>query len=168
MDEGEGANLITQRTLVREALGPMGAGPCVVDEGADLLRICEQLGEGPAVQTVAVVDKAGRLTGIIPLRLLLDELFLRVAPEEFLLGLRGMEGIEEFGRISRARTARDLMQPAVYVTMDDSVREAFSLMHERRLEGLPIVDKDMRVVGYLDRLQLIRLGLPKHRREGGV
>jgi CBS-domain-containing membrane protein len=168
MDEGEEADLITQRTSVREALGWVGAEPCVVDEDADLLRICERLGEGPAVQTVAVVDRAGRLTGIIPLRLLLDELFLRVAPEEFLSGLRGMEGIEEFGRISRARTARDLMQPAVYVTMDDSVREAFSRMHEQRLEGLPVVDKDMHVVGYLDRVQLIRLWLQKHRREGGA
>jgi CBS-domain-containing membrane protein len=51
--------------------------------------------------------------------------------------------------------------------MDDSVREAFSRMHERRLEGLPVVDKDVRVVGYLGRLQLIQLWLQKHRREGG-
>ena len=69
---------------------------------------------------------------------------------------------------SRARSARDLVQPAVYVTMGDSVREAFSRMHERRLEGLPVVDGEMRVVGYLDRLQLIRLWLRKRHREEGV
>lgn len=162
------ADLVTQRTLVREALGRVRAEPCVVDEGADLVHICERLSEAPGVQTVAVTDKAGRLSGIIPVRLLLDELFLHVAPEEFLSGLRAMEGVEEFGKLSRARVARDLMQPAAYVTMDDSVREAFSRMHEQRLEGLPIVDKDLCVVGYLDRLQLIRLWLQKHRREGGV
>ena len=104
----------------------------------------------------------GAWWGVIPMRLLLDELFLHVAPEEFLVDLRAMEGIEEFGKLSRARSAKDLMQPAVYVTMDDSVREAFSRMHEHRLEGLPIVDKDMRVVGCLSRLQLIRLWLQKH------
>src|SRR4030042_1445459 len=82
--------------------------------------------------------------------------------------LRAMEGIEEFGKLSHAHTARDLMQRAVYVTMDDSVREAFSRMHERRLEGLPIVDEEMRVVGYLDRLQLIHLWRQKHRRGGGA
>jgi len=164
----EEADRIAQRTSVREVVGVVGAGPCVVEEDAGLLHICEQLGEAPGVQTIAVIDRTGRLTGIIPVRLLLNELFLRVAPEEFLTDLRAMEGVEEFGKLSRARSARDLMQPAVYVTMDDSVREAFARMHEQRLEGLPIVDKDMRVVGYVDRLHLIQIWLRKHRREGGV
>jgi CBS domain-containing protein len=163
----EEADLITQRTTVREALGAEAAQPCVVGEGADLVRLCARLSEVPGVDVVAVVDDARRLRGIIPVRLLLDELFLHVAPEDFLADLWVMEGIEEFGKLSRARSARDLMQPAVYVTMDDSVREGFSRMHERRLEGLPIVDKDMHVVGYLSRLHLIQLWLQKHRREPG-
>ena len=164
----EEADLIAQRTSVRDVLGMAAVGPCVVEEDAGLLHICEELGESPGVNTVAVVDKTGRLTGIIPISLLLDALFLHVAPEEFLADLRLMEGVEEFGKLSRARSARDLVQPAVYVTMGDSVREAFSRMHERRLDGLPVVDGEMRVVGYLDRLQLIRLWLRKHHREGGV
>jgi CBS domain-containing protein len=163
----EEADLITQRTTVREALGTDATRPCVVEEGADLLRICERLGETPGVDVVAVVDDARRLSGIIPVRLLLDELFLHVAPEDFLNDLRAMEGVEEFGKLSRARSARDLMQPAVYVTMDESVRDAFGRMHERRLEGLLIVDREMHVVGYLSRLQLIQLWLQKHGREPG-
>jgi len=164
----EDADLITQRTSVREALGKVGIEPCVVTEETGLLGVCERLGETPGVDTVAVVDSADRLIGVIPMRLLLDGLFLHVAPEEFLADLRGMEGVEEFGKLSRARSARDLMQRPVYVTMDDSVREAFSRMHERRLEGLPVVDEGMHVLGYLDRLQLIRLWLRKHQREEGV
>jgi len=164
----EEADLIAQHTSVRDVLGLAAVGPCVVEEDAGLLHICEQLGEAPGVHTVAVVDKAGHLTGIIPISLLLDALFLHVAPEEFLADLRLMEGIEEFGKLSRARSARDLMQPVVYVTMGDSVREAFSRMHERRLDGLPVVDGEMRVVGYLDRLQLIRIWLRKRHREEGV
>jgi len=162
------ADLITQRTSVREAMGKVGIEPCVVAQETELVAVCERLGEAPGVDTVAVVDKAGRLVGVIPMRVLLDGLFLHVAPEEFLADLRVVGGLEEFGRLSRARSARDLMQPAVYVTMDDSVREAFSRMHERRLEGLPVVDKDMRVVGYLGRLQLMQLWLQQHRRGGGV
>lgn len=164
---GEEADITTQRTSVREAVGTQRLQRCVVDESAALLRICERLGETPGVDIVAVVDEAGRLKGVIPVRLLLDELFLHVAPEEFLADLRAMDGVEEFGKLSRARSARDLMQRAVYVTMDDSVREAFSRMHERRLEGLPIVDEEMRVVGYLGRLQLIQVWLQQHGREAG-
>jgi CBS domain-containing protein len=161
------ADVTARRTSVREAVGSVGIEPCVVGEETDLLGVCERLGETPGVDTVVVVDQAGRLTGVIPMRLLLDGLFLHVAPEEFLADLRVMEGVEEFGKLSRAHSARDLMQPPVFVTMDDSVREAFSRMHERRLEGLPVVDKDMRVVGHLGRLQLIRLWLRKHRAETG-
>jgi len=163
----EEADLITQRTTVREALGTEATQLCVVEEGADLERICEQLGEAPGVDVVAVIDDARRLRGIIPVRLILDELFLHVAPEDFLADLRAMEGVEEFGKLNRARSARDLMQPPVHVTMEDNVREAFGRMHERRLEGLPVVDKDMHVVGYLSRRRLIQLWLQKHRGEPG-
>jgi CBS domain-containing protein len=166
--QGEEADLITQRTSVREAMGRVGIAPCVVAEETDLLGVCERLGQTPGVHTVAVVDETGRLAGVIPMRLLLDGLFLHVAPQEFLADLWEMEGVEEFGRLSRARSARDVMQPAVFVSVDDAVREAFSRMHSQRLEGLPVVDKEMHVVGYLDRLQLIRLWLQQHRRGGGL
>ncbi len=152
---------ISKRTPVREALEAAGGGPCLAREDDDILVLAEALGERPGVHTIAVVDSQGRLTGIIPMRLLLDELFLSVAPEEFLIGMRDIEDVAEFGRITRARRARDLMQPPISLTMDDSVRDAFALMHEHRLEGLPIVDAQRRVVGYLDRFQLIRLWLRK-------
>ena len=164
----EEINAANQGATVREALGKEALQACVVDEGADLLDVCLRLSEVPGVDIVAVTGEAGRLKGIIPVRLLLDELFLQVAPEEFLADLRVVEGIEEFGKLSRARSARDLMQPAVYITMNDSVRRAFRRMHEERLEGLPVVDDEMRVVGYLHRLQLIQVWLRDHRREAGA
>jgi len=162
---GEEINAANQGATVREALGSEAPQACVVDEAADLLDVCLRLSEVPGVDIVAVTGEAGRLKGIIPVRLLLDELFLQVAPEEFLADLRVVEGIEEFGKLSRARSARDLMQPAVYITMNDGVRRAFRRMHEERFEGLPVVDDEMRVVGYLHRLQLIQAWLREHRRE---
>ena len=159
----EEADTITRGTSVGEALGRVGISACVVREEEDLLQVTESMTACLGTHTVAVVDDAGRLVGIIPMRLLLYELYFHVAPEEFLVGMRAMEDIEEFGKISRARKAKELMQPPVCVTLADSAREAFVKMHENKLEGLPIVDPEMRVLGYLDRLQLIRLWLQKHR-----
>ena len=153
---------VTKRTLVREALERAGKQPCRVHEDESLHAVTEQLGALPGVRTVAVVDSQARLVGIIPMRLLLDDLFLQVAPEEFLADLMGTEGVEEFGRLSRARTAKELMEEPAFVTMDDTARDAFARMHERKLEGLPIVDAEMKVVGYLDRLQLLQLWLKRH------
>jgi len=155
---------VTKRTPVREALERVGLEPCTVRRDEKLLAVAERLGSHPGVHTVAVVDNEGRLVGIIPMRLLLNDLFLQVAPEEFLMDLQERESVEEFGRLSRARTAEELMEEPTFVTMADTVREAFARMHERKLEGLPIVDAEMRVVGYLDRLQLLRLWLRQHGR----
>ncbi len=159
----EEADAITRDTLVGEALGRVGIEPCIVGEEDDLMQVTEAMAAKPGTQTAAVVDKARRLVGTIPMRLLLAELYLRVAPEEFLVGMRAIEEVEEFGKISRARTAKELMQPPVFLTREDSARDAFVRMHENKLDSLPVVDKEMRVVACLSRLQLLRLWLQKHR-----
>lgn len=153
---------VTRRTLVRKILKKTGKKPYFVHEDEDILTVTEQLGALTSVHTMAVVDSQGQLVGIIPMRLLLDDLYLHVAPEEFLADLKDTESVEEFGRLSRARTAKELMEEPAFVTMDDTARDAFARLHERDLQGLPIVDAEMKVVGYLDHLQLLRLWLKQH------
>lgn len=157
----EEADAITRETSVGEALGRGGISACVVYEEDDLLRVTESMAAHLGTHTAAVVDKEGRLVGVIPMHLLLAELYLHVAPEEFLVGMRAFENIEEFGKISRAQTAKELMQSPVYLTREDSARDAFIRMHENKLDSLPVVDEEMRVVACLNRLQLVRLWLHK-------
>jgi CBS-domain-containing membrane protein len=158
----EEADTITRDTSVGEALGRVGISACVVKEEDDLLQVAESMAANLGTHTAAVVDEQGCLVGVIPMHLLLAELYLRVAPEGFLVGMRAFENIEEFGKISRARTAKELMQPPIYLTTEDSARNAFIRMHENKLDSLPVVDKEMRVVACLTRLQLVRLWLQKH------
>jgi CBS domain-containing protein len=157
----EEADTITRGTSVGEALGLVGISACIVGEEDDLLQVTEAMAANLGTHTAAVVDKEGRLVGIIPMHLLLAELYLHVAPEEFLVGMRAFENIEEFGKISRAQKAKELMQPSVYLTTEDSARDAFIRMHENKLDSLPVVDKEMQVVACLTRLQLVRLWLRK-------
>ena len=156
------ANTITRETSVGEAMGLVGISACIVKEDDDLLQVTESMAASLGTHTAAVVDEQGRLVGVIPMHLLLAELYLHVAPEEFLVGMRAFKNIEEFGKISRAQTAGELMQPPVYLTREDSARDAFVRMHENKLDGLPVVDKEMQVVACLTRLQLVRLWLHKH------
>lgn len=160
----EQAEAITRETSVGEALGRVGISACVVSEEDDLLQVTESMAANLGTHTAAVVDKEERLVGVIPMHLLLAELYLQVAPEEFLVGLRAFENIEEFGKISRARKAKELMQPPVFLTREDSARDAFIRMHENKLDSLPVVDEKGRVVACLTRLQLVRLWLQKHRK----
>jgi CBS-domain-containing membrane protein len=158
----EEADTITRDTSVGEALDRVGISACVVKEEDDLLQVAESMAASLGTHTAAVVDEQGCLVGVIPMHLLLAELYLHVAPEEFLVGMRAFENIEEFGKISRARTAKELMQSPVYLTTEDSARNAFIRMHENKLDSLPVVDKEMHVVACLTRLQLVRLWLHKH------
>jgi CBS domain-containing protein len=162
----EEANTITRETFVAEAMELVGISACIVKEDDDLLQVTEAMAANLGTHTAAVVDKQGRLVGVIPMHLLLAELYLHVAPEEFLVGMRAFENIEEFGKISRAQTAGELMQSPVYLTTEDSARDAFVRMHENNLDSLPVVDEEMHVVACLSRLQLVRLWLHKHREWG--
>jgi CBS domain-containing protein len=159
----EEADTITRETFVSEAMGLVGISACIVKEDDDLLQVTEAMAANLGTHTAAVVDEQGRLVGVIPMHLLLAELYLHVAPEEFLVGMRAFENIEEFGKISRAQTAAELMQSPVYLTTEDSARDAFVKMHENKLDSLPVVDEEMHVVACLSRLQLVRLWLHKHR-----
>jgi len=159
----EEADTITRETFVSEAIGLVGISTCIVKEDDDLLQVTEAMAANLGTDTATVVDEQGRLVGVIPMHLLLAELYLHVAPEEFLVGMRAFENIEEFGKISRAQTAGELMQPPVYLTTEDSARDAFVKMHENKLDSLPVVDEEMHVVACLSRLQLVRLWLHKHR-----
>ena len=85
-----------------------------------------------------------------------------MAPEEFLTEILEHGRMEEYGRMMRARTAGELMQPPVYVTVQDTIGDAFARMHDHDLEGLPVVDEALRPVGYLDRLELIKVWLWEH------
>jgi CBS-domain-containing membrane protein len=158
-----GADVLTKMTPISEARNLAGDVPCVAPHDMDLREVARRMWRRRGVRTAAVVDAEGRLVGVIPLRLLLDELFFHVVPEEFISEILERERIEEVGRMVLAERAGELMEPPVYVTLDDTVRDAFSRMHDHKLEGLPIVDEGMRPVGYLDRFQLLEVWLRAHR-----
>ena len=158
---------LTRATLVGETRR-IAESPCIVDEGAGLRDVAEALSAHRGVHTIAVVNAAGALAGIIPARLLLDELFLQVAPEEFLTDILDQERVEEYGRMVRAHTAGELMQEPAYVRAEDTMGDAFALMRDRELEGLTVVDEHLKPMGYLDRLELVEVWLQMHQSaEGG-
>ena len=156
---------ITKSTPIGEARR-IAESPCIVREDDDLRTLAEALSVQRRVQTAAVVNDAGTLVGIIPLHLLVDELFLHVSPEEFLTDIMDRERMEEYARMVNANTAGELMMEPVFVTPEDTIGDAFACMHDQHLAGLPVVDEEMRPTGYLDRLELVRVWLQEHHHLG--
>jgi CBS domain-containing protein len=172
---------ITVQTTIEEADRLLQIGPVMVRGGDSLDRLAELAVENTACRVLSVVEADERLIGLVPIRVLVNDIFLKVVPEEFLGEIADYEAVLKYAAHVGARTAADIMLEPVSVHPEETVRDAFARMHEHRLNGIPITDGDERVAGYIDQLELLivwlratgrdRLlrpdGHPEHERQGG-
>jgi CBS-domain-containing membrane protein len=111
--------------------------------------------ERPICRVLSVVDDDGRLIGLVPVRLLVNDIFLKIVPEEFLGIITDVDDVLEYAHHVQARTAGDIMLDPVSIHGEQTVRDAFEVMHKARLNGLPVIDENRKVVGYVDQLELL-------------
>ena len=146
---------ITSQTLVSEADHMLTSEPVIVHEGDSLEVLASQAAENPQCRVLSVVDDQDRLVGLIPVRMLVNDIFLKIVPEEFLGEILDLEAALEYAQHIAARTAGDIKIEPVSVRPAETVRTAFERMHHSHLNGLPIVDDDGRVISYLDMFELL-------------
>ena len=146
---------VTQHTPIRDADRLLSIRAVVVGPDDDLQHLAESAARQPAARVIAVTNEDTRLLGVIPVRVLVNEIFMKIVPEEFLGDITDMQDVLKYAKHVGARTAADIMLAPVSVALDDTVRTAFERMHRSRLNGLPIVDAAQRVVGYVDQLELL-------------
>ena len=147
---------ITQSTRIREVDELLrDTGPILVGPNDSLHRMAELAVVRPNCRVLSVVDDSGRLIGLVPVRLLVNDIFLKIVPEEFLGIITDIEDVMEYAHHVGARTAADIMLAPVSIHRDQTVRDAFEVMHKARLNGLPVVNEEGKVVGYVDQLELL-------------
>jgi CBS domain-containing protein len=137
----------TDRILRMEAV--------VVDVTSSLREAAERAVGNTGCRVLAVVDADRRLVGVLPVRTLVNDVFLKLVPEEFLSEITDLEAAHQYAKHVGARTAGDIMLEPVAVVPTDTVRDAFERMHASRLNGLPIIDAERAPVGYVDQLELL-------------
>ena len=146
---------ITQHTSIRDADTLLSIEPIVVRSEDALQFVAETATKQPGARVISVVNPAGSLVGVIPVRVLVNEIFLKIVPEQFLGEIVDYDQVLSYAGHIGARTAGDIMLDPVSVRLDDTVREAFARMHQADLIGLPITDDANAVVGYVDQLELL-------------
>lgn len=145
---------IAKRAPIREVDLRLDIGPNIVHAQDDLLEVARRAIAQPQTRLLAVVDHEERLVGVLPVLRVVEEVVARVAPEELMAEVTDLESAGRFGREVGARVCADLMSPPTYLTPDSTVADAFRAMHDHRYSGLPVVDEQMHVVGYIDLLEL--------------
>lgn len=158
MNENLSRQARMRRMTVQEADQISIIGPTLVKPSATLEEIVTSCTQTSRALTLCVVDVAGKLLGLLPVSQIVDEIFLEVSPEIFLNDIHNLADAQEFAlksRLSNATTAQEMMRPPVFVQAQETVVEAFNKMQTNRLSGLPIVDQNGIVTGYLDVLELL-------------
>jgi CBS domain-containing protein len=150
------AEAITQSTHIADLSDVLRRTEATVVHADDSLqRLAEMVVERPQCRVISVVDGHERLIGLVPIRTLVNDMFLKIVPEEFLGEITDLDAVMAYAGHLGARTAADIMVEPTWVEPQETLRDAFERMHHADLNGLPVVDADHRVLGYLDQLELL-------------
>ncbi len=152
---------------VEEAVAVMNLEPTIVSPDTPLDETALALLAHPDVNVVCVAADDGRLVGLLRLRDLADDIFFHIMPEEFLSEIHDLEKAVEYARLSKMRTVSDAMIDPVWVKQGETLKVAFKRMHEHRLTGLPVVDGQYHVVGYINLIELLALSLSQDEQSTG-
>lgn len=143
--------LIPTHLLVRDIMSP---APVSVNQSARAGGVMKLL-LSARFNGVPVVDEGERPVGIITQGDLISRggMPLRLG----LLSRMGSEEIEALARAMDERTAVEVMSsPPAVILENRPVTEAVTLMLERSLKRLPVVDADGKLAGVLSRLDIFR------------
>jgi CBS domain-containing protein len=129
--------------------------PVCVQKDEDLQNVAQMMTQNPQVHVACVVDDQQQLAGLLTLQNLTNDLLLDADPEEFLRETHNLAHTLEFAKFSATRTAGDAMTPAISINETDTVKHAFDRMHHHQLAGLPVVNHQGQVTGYISLLDLL-------------
>ncbi|GMR11503.1 MAG: hypothetical protein BMS9Abin28_2336 [Anaerolineae bacterium] len=153
--------IVLRDTPVEEVADILELKPTVISPDTPLDEVANAMLTHPSVHVACVVAESGRLVGVLGLREIADDVFFHITPEKFLSEISDLDEVMEFAGRSAIRTASDAMQDPVWVKRGETVREAFKRMHEHNLSGLPVVDEQYHIVGYVNLLELLAIGLKR-------
>jgi len=114
------------------------------------------------VKVVSVVNDENHLVGLIETTTLSESLFFSIFPEAYLSDFRDVDEVFDFVKQPHnVHLAADIMQEPVFVRLDDTLKKAFKVMHKHKLAGVPVVDSQNRVAGYINLLELLAVSFLK-------
>jgi CBS domain-containing protein len=127
--------------------------PSCIFPSATADEIAKSFIANPMLKSVYVVDDKLHLLGVITLKTLIKDEFKKFIPSQY----ESFLALDFIGK----KTAKDLMLPPIYVYDDDILKTAFVKMYENDLNQLPVVDKDKKLIGNIDLLEMLTILIEK-------
>jgi CBS-domain-containing membrane protein len=151
----DGTRKINRATPVSRIVEVLDLTPIAVQADTPIQNIVNEMMAWPRVHMINVVNRENRLIGLIDLQRLADAFFFSVFPEEFLSEIKEIKNVMDYARQMQHNIAEDIMREPLWVKLDDTLEQAFRLMHENKLPGLPVIDDHYHLVGYINLLEIM-------------
>jgi hypothetical protein len=155
---GEGARIdwSEKRAIkISEITSRSNQVPILVRMDQELQEVLGAFTNNPDACLACVVNKEKRLMGIINTQSLAEMMFLPVMPEEYIVDPQGYEQALKYADPSKIQVAAEIMSDPLFIHPDDRLEEAFHIMKEHNLPGLPVVDKYYHITGFVSLLDLM-------------
>ena len=137
---------------VSDFLDSCGDEPSTIGWGDSIQKLVEELFEHPSSRAVYVLDEDKKLLGTVSFRDI-----IRVTNAKLGIRGRGVSGTFQYLRDAHKETAHDLMRPPVKTKLSTPLCDALEKMEEFKINNLPVVDDDGRLVGELSGLKVLHL-----------
>lgn len=155
LDHGTFARIDPQ-TPVSKIAKVLDLTPSRVHRTDTIETVARVMLENPSVKVLSVVSEDDHLVGLIDISTLSNLLFFSIFPEAFLAEFRDVDEVMDFVKQPHnVHVAADIMQEPAFVRMTDTLKKAFEVMHKRKLAGVPIVNDQNRIVGYINLVELL-------------
>ena len=140
-----------KNVTVKEVYTSLTKEPPLIGSDALLKDAIRVLLKDPLSRSIYVVNDDGKLAGIVSTLMLLKV-------THYLQGKKTVMKDDIFNavRIAKAETIKDIMHPPIYVYEDTKILDVLEMLSRENIQELPVVDKDKRVIGDLNCLEILK------------
>jgi len=150
-----------QRNIpVSEILPLLNLQPTIVKMNTPLTDVMMELIANPGVPAACVVNNEDRLMGVIPIKALADVMMIPVMPEAYINDADEYEKALHYAQITDEHIAAGVMKDPIFMQEEETLEEVYQRMRDNNLSGVPVVDKNYHVKGFITLLGLIAVCFP--------
>jgi CBS domain-containing protein len=145
---------------VHKILPLLDLQPTIVQMNTPLTEVLTLLLDNPGVPAACVVNSEGRLMGVIPIKSLADLMMIPVMPESYINDPDEYEKALQYAQITDQHIAAGVMKDPVFMREEDTLEQVYQRMREHNLSGVPVVDKNYHIKGFITLLGLMAVCFP--------
>jgi hypothetical protein len=141
--------------MVSDIIQQLSLDPVIVRVDTPITEVLSKLLNNPRVATASVINTEERLMGIIQIAHLSEVLMAPIVPEAYIDDPDEYNRALQFSNPDQSMVAADIMGEPVYAMLDATLEKTYLRMKNQNMTGLPVVDQNYHVKGYITLLELL-------------